>query len=224
MKKDLTTAEKLIIIAHHPDKGHFMVSAQYLGYGIAGAVLTDLASAGLITMTGKLITTGSGVSRNDRLTDEVWAMIAGSPKARKAEYWISRIANRYNRYLKYILHDLEKRRMLTVEEKRFLGLIPWRKSYLVETSTRDNLLRQLKSDILSYRHDAGSSLPLAGLIEACHMHRQLTTDREELKLIRSQLKAILKESPLPDAVHQTIRRVQAALIASTIAIAVAARR
>ena len=79
------------------------------------------------------------------------------------------------------------------------------------------MIRQLKNDILVYRGDAGESSALAGLVEACRMRRILSSDREELKMIRTQIKKILKDSPVSDAVAQTIRQVQAAIIASVTA-------
>ena len=64
-------------------------------------------------------------------------------------------------------------------------------------------------------------MAIAGLIEACRMHRILSDDRDELKTIRTQLKKIIKESPVSDVVSQTIRQVQAAIISSVTAAIVA---
>ena len=120
------------------------------------------------------------------------------------------------------LKGLEDKRMVRIEEKKFLGLIPYRQSYLVESYTRSNMIRQLKNEIMAYtREPSIANTALAGLIEACRMHRILSDDRDELKTIRTNLKKIIKESPVSDVVSQTIRQVQAAIISSVTAAIVA---
>jgi len=158
-----------------------------------------------------------GNTPSDPVRSEVIQMITESVRPRRAGYWVRRLAFRYNGYLNQIRAGLAGKRLLKIEESRLLGIIPWRRSFLTESYTRTNLIRQLKNDILVYRGDAGESSALAGLVEACGMRRILSTDREELKMIRSQVKKILKESPVSDAVAQTIRQVQAAIIASVTA-------
>ena len=75
------------------------------------------------------------------------------------------------------------------------------------------MLRQLKSELLAYaREPSSASMAIAGLIEACRMHRILSDDREERKVIRTQLKKAINDNPVSDIVSQTIKQVQAAII------------
>lgn len=217
MEKTLNTSEKFLLIAHHPEKGRLMVSRQYFRYGLAGAILLDLLVDGRLGMENGRIIPRPGNTPPDPVKSEVIQMITESTRPRKAGYWVRKLAFRYNGYLNQIRTGLAGKRLLKIEESRLLGIIPWRRSFLTESYTRINLIRQLKNDILVYRGDAGESSALAGLVEACRMRRILSTDREELKMIRSQVKKILKESPVSDAVAQTIRQVQAAIIASVTA-------
>ena len=194
-----------------------MVSRQFFRYGLAGAILLDLLLDGRIGMENGRIIPRPGNTPSDPVKSEVIQMITESARPRRAGYWVRRLAFRYNGYLNQIRVGLAGKRLLKIEESRLLGIIPWRRSFLTESYTRTNLIRQLKNDILVYRGDAGESGALAGLVEACRMRRILSTDREELKMIRSQVKKILKDSPVSDAVAQTIRQVQAAIIASVTA-------
>ena len=217
MEKTLNTSEKFLLIAHHPEKGRLVVSRQFFRYGLAGAILLDLLLDGRIGMENGRIIPRPGNTPSDPVKSEVIQMITESARPRRAGYWVRRLAFRYNGYLNQIRVGLAGKRLLKIEESRLLGIIPWRRSFLTESYTRTNLIRQLKNDILVYRGDAGESGALAGLVEACRMRRILSTDREELKMIRSQVKKILKDSPVSDAVAQTIRQVQAAIIASVTA-------
>jgi hypothetical protein len=214
MEKSLNTAEKFVLICHHPAKGRFTISRQYIQYGLAGAILLDLCLEGKLDLNENRIILKSGSLPADPVKAEVVEMITRSDRPRKTAFWVRKLAFRYNRYLKQVLDAMGIKRLIRFEDKKFLGIIPWRRSYLVESYTRSNLIRQVKNDILVYRGDGGESMALAGLIEACRMHRILSTDRDELKMIRVQLKKIIKESPVSDAVMQTIRQVQAAIITS----------
>lgn len=221
MEKTLNTSEKFLLIAHHPEKGRLVVSRQYFRYGLAGAILLDLCLDGRLGIENGRIIPRPGNTPADPVKSEVIQMITESARPRRAGYWVRKLAFRYNGYLNQIRTVLAGKRLLRIEETRLLGIIPWRRSYITESYTRSNLIRQLKNDILVYRGDAGESSALAGLVEACRMRRILSTDREELKMIRSQVKKILKDSPVSDAVAQTIRQVQAVIIASVTALVAA---
>jgi len=217
-EKNFNTAEKFFLIAHHPEKGRFMISQIYLQYGIAGALLLDLIVEDRIEMADKrLILKSASVSANPVINDVITLMSQAS-KPRKADYWVRKLATRHIRYKWLVLKGLADKRMVRIEEKKFLGLIPYRQSYLVESYTRSNMIRQLKNEIMAYtREPSIANTALAGLIEACRMHRILSDDRDELKTIRTNLKKIIKESPVSDVVSQTISQVQAAIISSVTA-------
>lgn len=209
------------MVAHHPDKGRFMIQRTLLQYGIAGAILFDMTIADHIETDGSRLSLKRARASTDPVLSDVMALMSESSKPRKAEYWIRKLGARYNRFTLQLLKGLSGKRMMRIEEKKFLGLIPYRKTYLLESYTRSNLVRQIKNEIMVYRGVPGDNLALAGMIEACRMHRILTTDRDELKLLKSQLKKMINENPVADAVTQTVIQVQTAVIASITAAVVA---
>lgn len=217
MEKTLNLSEKFLIMAHHPEKGRLVVSRQYFRYGLAGAILLDLCLDGRIGFENGRVTPRPGNTPADPVKYEVIKMITDSARPRRAGYWVRKLAFRYTGYMNQMMAGLVGKRLARIEETKVLGFIPWSRSYLTESLTRENLIRKLRNDILMYRGNAGDSSALAGLVEACRMRRILSTDRDELKMIRSQVKKILKDSPVSDAVAQTIRQVQAAIIASVTA-------
>ena len=222
-EKNLSTAEKFLLIAHHPEKGRFMVSGMFIQYGIAGAILLDMTLEGSIEIKDGKLVMRPGRAADRTVRDDVASLMSASGKPMKTGSWVRKLARRYNRYLRQVLNEMEKKRMVRMEERRFLGIIPYRKSFLVESYTRSNLIRQIKNEILSYTRDPSpSGIAIAGLIEACRMQRILSSDRDELKTIRAQLKKIVKESPVSEATGQTIREVQAAIMASVTAAIIAA--
>jgi hypothetical protein len=221
-EKNFNTAEKFLLIAHHPEKGRFKISQIYIQYGIAGALLLDMTLENRIEMEEKRLILKSASVSGDPVINDAVTLMTQSTKPRKADYWVRKLATRHNRYKWQVLKGLVDKRMVRIEEKKFLGLIPYRQSYLVESYTRSSLIRQLKSEIMAYtREPSSASMAVAGLIEACRMYRILSDDRDELKTIRTQLKKIIKESPVSDVVSQTIRQVQIAIISSITAAIVA---
>lgn len=217
-EKNFNTVEKFLLIAHHPEKGRFMIPQIYIQYGIAGALLLDLTLEDRIETADKRLLLKSGKVSADPVISEVVTLISQSPRSRKTDYWVRKLATRHNKYKWQVLKSLADKRMVRIEEKKFLGLIPYRQSYLTESYTRSTMIRHLKSEILAYtREPSSASMAIAGLIEACRMHRILSDDREELKTIKAQLKKIIKDSPVSDIVSQTIKQVQAAIIASVTA-------
>ncbi len=220
--KNFNTLEMFLLIAHHPEKGRFMIPQMFLQYGIAGAILLDLTLEDRIELENKQLILKPSMVSADPVINEAVTLMSQSPRSRKADHWVRKLATRYRKYKWQVLKGLGDKRMVRIEEKKFLGLIPYRKSYLIETYTRGNMIRQLKSEILAYtREPSSASMAIAGLIDACRMHRILSDDREERKAIKSQLKMTIKDSPVSDIVSQTIKQVQAAIIAGVTAAIIA---
>ncbi len=109
---------------------------------------------------------------------------------------------------------MEAKGLIRIEHRKFLGLIPYRKCYLTDSRTRDSLIRQLRECVLFRRELINENIVILGLIEACRMHNIISSDRQELKTIRKELKLIIKESPIAEAIDKTIKEVQAAIIAA----------
>lgn len=65
---------------------------------------------------------------------------------------------------------------------------------------------------MSSRDLSNETILVLGLIEACKMHKILTSDKVELKRLKQELKEIINESPISNTVDKTIKQVQAAII------------
>jgi golgi phosphoprotein 3 len=219
---NLNTAEKFIILAHHPEKGRFKVNGYQLKYGLVGALLLEMSLQKIVSVQDKrLIYNSPGIDK-DPVISELSAMIRQSEKKRKIRTWISKFAWRSRRYKWAILNQLAEKRVIRIESKRFLGLIPYRCSYFIDQGIRAELIRTARNNVLNRKDLSEENIVVLGLIEACGMHRILSTDRQELKKIRKELKEIIKESPIAGVLAETIRQVRTAIIASAAASSAAA--
>jgi hypothetical protein len=213
-EKSFSISEKFLIIAHHPSRGGFLLSHVYIQHGLAGSLLLDLTQRGLITITDKKLILKPGRAFHSQALNDAVSFMMQSPKARRTDYWIRRLANRFRTYKWQILKELADKRILRIETRKFLGLIPYRLSFFNESYTRANLVRELKGEILAGRCASGEINALASLVRACNMQRILADDRDEFKRIKERLKLLVSESPVSDVLAQTISQVQAAIIAS----------
>lgn len=218
----LNTLSKFLLLAHHPAKGRFLISEAHLKFGIVGAALLELSLDEQIKIEdGRLILAKDGKSE-DPVVREIAEEIRNSRKLRKVKYWITKLGRRSLSYKWRVLSELERAMLIRIESKRLMGVIPYRKSYLVGSGARSNLIYQLKNSALLSRNLESDTLLILGLIEACKMHKVLASDKAELKKLKRELKTIIKESPIADAVDQTIRQVQAAIIGAVVASTAAA--
>jgi hypothetical protein len=113
---------------------------------------------------------------------------------------------------------MDKKRLVRIEHKRFLGFIPYKRCYLRDGRTRENLIQHIRKAALypSSVEVTSDDIVLMGLVEASKMHKTIASNKEELKKNRKELKEIIRDSPIAGVVDETIRQVQSAIVASMI--------
>ena len=218
----LNTLAKFLLVAHHPEKGRFLISSIHINYGIIGAALLEMSRDGQIKIEGNKLILIKNEASDHPIISEISTEIRNSKKPRKVKYWVTKLAQRSRKFKWIILSDLEKNKLLRIEEKKFLGLIPYRKTYLIGAATRENMIRQLRNNVLFRSELEEDSILMLGLVEACKMHKIITSDRVELKKLKKELKEVIKESSITETADKTIKEVQAAIVRAISASAAAA--
>jgi len=217
----LTLSEKFILLAHHPEKGRFAVTQYQHQYGLIGSLIMDLSLKGILTVENKRIYMKQNDPPADEILKDIVQKIAASSRPRRIRYWLSKLSFSYRRYKWSVYANLEKQWIIRIESKRFLGIIPYRKCYVRNKSERTQVIATLREAILYKKEMNDEMIALAALVAGCSMQRKLTTRREELKVIKQELKRILKDQPVASAVNQTIIEVQAAVASAIITSTVA---
>ncbi len=217
----LTLTEKFILLAHHPEKGRFAITQYQHQYGLIGSLIMDLSLKGLIAVEDKRILVRKKDLPADELLRDIAQKISSSAKPRRIRYWIQKLAFSYRRYKWAVYGSLEKQWIIRIEKKRFLGIIPYRQCYVRNQSERTQIIATLREAILYKKEMSDEMLALAALVAGCSMQRKLTTRREELKVIKQELKNILKKNPVASEVSQAIIEVQAAVASAVITSTVA---
>lgn len=207
----LSIPEKFLILAHHSDKARFRIPEIHLKYGLIGALLMELSVKESIVFKDNKLILKNMESPSDPVLSEFYERIASQRVPRNTRFWIRRMAPRSTHYKWQILYGLEKKRVARIERMKFLGVIPYRKSTLLNKKLQYDLIRETRNSVVQHGEIDTPQLAILGLVEACRMHKIISRERTERKMISQRLKAITKDSPIASAVELTIRQVHAAI-------------
>ncbi|HPE18348.1 MAG TPA: GPP34 family phosphoprotein [Tenuifilaceae bacterium] len=217
---NLTIAEKFLVIAHHAEKGRFITSDVQMSYGLIGALILDLLLEKWFTIDNKLLILQNQKTSSNEVFEDMLSQIRREEKPKKIKRWITKFSYRSRKYKWTILSKLEEKKVVKIEHKKFL-FIPYRQVFLLNQQVRKEILAALSQKILTSKKLSEEETSVLSLIEACKLHKTLSSDKTELRTIKMELKRLLKESPIADAVDATIKQVQAAIAASIAASAAA---
>ena len=147
---ELNTAEKFLLLAKHPEKYWFKIPALKLKFGIIGAALLDLSLRKILDIQDNRFQINEKSDYIDKeypAYEQISEQIIHSKRTRKPRYWIQKFARKSRRYKWEFLYGLEKKRLLRIEKRKFL-VIPYRRCYLLDNRTRNQLISNLREIVL----------------------------------------------------------------------------
>ena len=216
---ELNTIEKFLLIAHHPEKGRFKIPHIQFKYGLAGAILLELSLRKNIVLKDTRIEVNQQSDSNDteyQVFNKITKTMLLSRRLHKPIYWIRKYG-RSPRKLKWeFLIGLEKKRLIRIKELKFLW-IPFRRSYLIESTSRQKLIYNLREVLIYKKPKTEADIAILGLVESCKMHRIMEPDRSKRKIIRQEIKQVLKESPNSEILAAIIKQIQMSIAIAIVA-------
>ena len=124
----LTFTEEIVLLALDDKSGaQLQLPVTALGYGLAGAVLADLAVAGKIDTDPERVTVLDPSPTGDPLLDPWLALISAETTARSVAYWLSVLSDRRKEIEQPALDRLMARGILRREDKKILWVIGLRR-------------------------------------------------------------------------------------------------
>lgn len=212
---DLTLAEQFLLLVHHTDKNRFVVPGNQTLMGMLGAMLLDLIEAGDIKIIdGKIICTPQNQSNS--IHPELFSILESSKKPRKIKAWIQRLSYKGNKLKKTLFISMSKKRYITLEQKKFLGLIPYTITGVINKSRHRADVNHYKSILLLNKEATRKEQLLLSILLGSGLLPYLGRDREEKKSIRKKAKNYKQTNAIGSEVDKAIQEMQAA-IAITIA-------
>lgn len=207
-----TLKEKFILLALHPQKGTNLIPT-FIGHGIAGAMLMELAELKKINIEENRIILTDHKRTGDKQLDYFIETLHAAGKPMKVKNIINKMQAKTSKIKRPLLDKLVASRYLHKVRKRFLFI-----SYSVYPSAnrkyRDDMIEQIRRYVLrNIQADNDISL-LCGLVGATRLTHKFFRTREERKIARVRIKEIIKESAVDQAVDETVKAVQAAIAIS----------
>nr|BFE58078.1 GPP34 family phosphoprotein [Dactylosporangium thailandense] len=203
------------------DHGKNPIGDLRLNYGLAGAVLLDLALAGRVDIAEDRVTVRDATPTGDPVADEALARIAAGEKPRKADAWIQPLADGLRAK---VLDRQVEAGVLRKEQDRVLWVFPRTRfasatgaQPAAETAVRAELTAAIDGD--GHGEVPSRAAALIGLVQVSGLAEEVFPGRPKEEL-QARLNAITAGNRAADAVQQTVRRIQA-VIGSTAAITAA---
>jgi hypothetical protein len=122
----LTLTEELFLLSLREKRGTISIShSALLPFGLAGAIIMELALAGMIRLDGdnKIIPVEKAEAELYQRLHEIMKIIRKSSKPRKLVHWIMVIAEKGRKLEKNLMKDLLSRGLLKQEEDRYFWVI-----------------------------------------------------------------------------------------------------
>lgn len=216
----LTLKEKYMLLAFHPEKGRPL--SQYLSFGLAGAILLELAEMERFTLIGRRLVLSDTTKISDPVLDLVVKEIARSKSTKKVPAWINRFVRfRFRRLLKtMVLEEMIAKRVMKKEEARMLFFFRYYKYLPYETRKRNELIKNIRDKVLRKSDPEKDTSFLVALIGATFLSQKFF-ERGERKFARQRIKEITSENDKAIIANETIKAVKGAIAASIVAATVA---
>lgn len=119
MAEQLTVPQAFALLLTEPD-GRRAVDAQRFDTGLAGAVLSDLALRGAVSLERNQVRVVNGAAVGNGVLDGVVGTIAASGAPRKAKWWVTKLGKRQLR--DDVMAELVERGLLTEQQRTTLGI------------------------------------------------------------------------------------------------------
>ena len=213
---DLILAERLLLLFLDDDKGSDRAS--WGGDpGIAGAILLDLTRLQAIDSDGEgKLVARPGAAPDHPLLAAAHAAIAAAEKPRNAKGWVGRLPRALKPLREHAAARLVEAGVLSEDRRKRLGLFTTTRFPQADPEPERALRERLRAVLLGEREPTPEEAMLVGLLLPYDLVKQLVP-AERRKDAKQRAKAIAEGGAAAKAVDDTLKGIQAAVIASTTA-------
>ena len=215
-------AEEIFLLATDDERG---TSANVLGVeqGIAGGLLFELAMAGGLGYEGDTFVPGeaAAAAADHPLLAEVLELVRAEEIPRKAKWWVRRLPRQIKPLQVKIGQSLVERGVLSEKQHRVLGLFSTTRYPEYDPAPERSLRERLRQVLLDEREPQARDVLIVAVLRA---QRRIGTvvPKDARKHAENRAKQITEGDLLGKAVGDSVREMQAALVASVAAATIAA--
>ena len=216
--QQLTFTEEIVLLALDDKTGaQLPLPVTALGYGLAGAVLADLAMAGKIDTDAQQLTVLDPSPTGDPLLDPWLALITAETNPRSVAYWLSVLADRRQEIEQPALDRLIARGILKRQDKKILWVIGLRRYPTIDGHERTEVRTRLGQLILGEDLPDPRDATLLSLLRGCRLTDNIFdgpefSARDERMATLAKMDLVGREVAV--ATTEAIAALSAAMIAS----------
>lgn len=210
---DFSVAELFVILSIKPEKGRVHIRNNSFYYSLTGALLLDYLENGEIKVEDRRLI--PFFRKNyDPLHAIIEERIMKSGKNRKISYWIEILSTKSKLSFKEVCNSLAKKRIIRIEQKKFLGIIPYKNYWFTDLSERDNLIENLRNVLIYGRNATNKEVMLLSLVKTSGAHSLLSRERGESRMLQKKNSAFLEKNNLNPDLAFAVKEIQTAIISS----------
>jgi golgi phosphoprotein 3 len=205
---ELNLPEKLFILTIDDEQGAVTASVKTtLRYGLAGALLAELALANNIQIEDERLLVLDPTPSGDALFDDLLALLAAEKKTRKLNHWIRIVGNKQT--VKQVADRLSARNVIVIEKKRYTWISPYIVYPLVDASAKYWVKLNLRGMVLAGEKAEASDIYLLSLLKACNLLRLVFT-HDERKSAAKKVDMLVQGEALGESVANLLTGIEAA--------------
>lgn len=214
MDTKLSLAEELLLLALNDEKGTVLIRASTaLPYGLAGALLVELAEAGLVRLEGKVLVAEARGSARDGLLDGILEKVLASKKPRTIGHWVTKFGFSGGKLKRELLDRLVVKRVLGRDEGRVLWIFPTARYPQADGRPEYVIRERIRSALRGMSRPDQRTAALISLAQPCDLIGMLF-EKGERRDAAKRAKEIVKSQPIGSAVDRVVQAVKAAVIAA----------
>lgn len=213
MENNLTLKEKYLLLCYHPEKGRLLNTANYTSYGIAGAIILELAEMNKFKLENDRIVITDRRKTGDEALDIVIDRIANAKRYRKISSWISGLAQsgRMQKIKSAIRNTLIEKRIMRMKEKTALLIFTYHRYPLRNARLRRQIISEIHNVVINRRIGSKEIMLLTALIGATKMESSFFI-RDERRAAKKRIRQIMKNNDIAKVLDSTVTAVQAAVV------------
>jgi hypothetical protein len=170
MKPPLTLLEEFVLLSLDDKTGaHLPLPPSAYGFGLAGAILSDLVIAERISTETKQVKVLNKLSTGNTLLDPWLDVIAASPGIHSIHYWIARLSDHKREIEKSAITHLIERGILKREDKKILWVVGLRRYPTIHNEERLEVRTRLRNLILTDENPDHFDATLISLLQGSYL-------------------------------------------------------
>jgi hypothetical protein len=217
---EYSTANQFVILALNPGKGRVLIDSIHFRYSLTGAILMDYLDGEELRVEDKRVIPSLKIN-NDAIHVMFSGKVSGTTRNRKISYWIRILTNKSRFIFSELTKSLEEKRIIRIEQKKFLHIIPYKRYWFLNNSIRPDLIEKMRGILMYGNKPEKKELMLLSVIHSAKAHAVFSKERGEKRMIRKKCAELLKGDFVSIEISQTIREVQNAIDSSITAASIA---